>query len=51
MGIFGLRNPNLGGGVIVLKLYDPRNGLRVGNAKNSHFRAKSAKKVFKCPTK
>ena len=44
--LFGLRNPNFGG-VILLKLFDPRIGLRVGTVKNSHFRAKSALAISK----
>ena len=39
--LFGLRNPNFGG-VILLKLLDPSNGLGVGDVLKSHFWAKSA---------
>ena len=44
--LFGLRNPNFGG-VILLKLFDPSNGLEVGNVQNSHFWAKSALDISK----
>ena len=44
--LFGIRNPNFGG-VILLKLFDPSNGLGAGNYQNSHFWAKSALDISK----
>ena len=37
----------LGGGVLLLKLFDPSNGLGAGNYQNSHFWAKSALNISK----
>ena len=44
--LFGLRIPNFWG-VILLQLFDPSNGLEVGNVQNSHFWAKSALDISK----